>query len=144
MYAIRSYYVIEDELTFADEIELLMEIMDEIFETFVISGYLSGLFKMPNFWDRKYEYFEHQWIKAPKKWIDPLKETNANRIAMQTGQKTFKQIAAENGHDWKDQIDEMNEVLEYAHERGVEMGGVLFGKTKEELYGSGKEQTNQD
>ncbi len=136
--------MIEDELTYGEEVELLMEIMDEIFETFVISGYLNGLFNLPDFWNKKYEYLEHEWIKAPKKWIDPLKEANANRIALNTGQKTFKQIAAENGRDWKEQIDEIYEVLKYGKTKGIEMGGVIFGKKQDELYegGQGEESTD--
>ena len=49
-----------------------------------------------------------------------------------TGQKTFKQIAAENGRDWKDQIDDMAEVLNYGNEKGIDMGGVVFGIQKKE------------
>lgn len=69
----------------------------------------------------------------PKKWIDPLKEANATKIAMNYGIKTYKQIAAENGMDWRAQIDDMVEVLEYASEKGIELGGVIFdGKLQEE------------
>jgi lambda family phage portal protein len=136
--------MIEDGLTYTEEIELLTEVMDEVYETFIISGYLSGLFELSNFWGKKNEYFEHQWIQAPKKWIDPLKEANATKIALQTGQKTYKQIAAENGRDWKDQINEINDVLEYAKSKGIEMGGVIFDKTKQELYDDEPEQTAED
>ena len=79
-----------------------------------------------DFWDRKEEYMSHEWIQAPKKWIDPLKESNANKIAMQTGQKTFMQICAENGRDWKDTIDDMRKVMEYGEESGIDIGGVIF------------------
>ena len=34
----------------------------------------------------------------------------------------------------KEHIDEMAEVLEYAKERGIDLGGVIFGQTKAELY----------
>ena len=73
-------------------------------------------------------------ITAPKKWIDPQKEANANKIALNTGQKTFKQIAAEQGRDWKEQIDDMAEVLEYAKDKGIDLGGVIFDQTAAELY----------
>ncbi|WP_160688337.1 phage portal protein [Clostridium sp. C2-6-12] len=127
--------LIEDELTYAEEIELLKEnVLDEIYESFIISVYLSGLIDMPDFWDKKQEYFWHEWIQKPRKWIDPQKEANANKISLQTGQKTFKQIAAENGKDWKEQIDEMCEVLEYAKNKGIELGGVIFDKEESELY----------
>ena len=120
---------IEDEVTFAEEVELLRErVMSEVYETFVISGYLSGLFPIPGFWDNKYDYLQHEWVAAPKKWIDPLKESSANQLALQSGQKTFKQIAAENGRDWRDQLDDISEVIAYAHTLGIEIGGGEIGE----------------
>lgn len=133
--------LIEDSLTYADEEELLMEVMDEIFETFVISAVLAGaLTGVTGFWTRKQEFFEHRWVKKPKPWIDPVKETTATKTALQTGQKTFKQIAAENGNDWKTQIDDMAEVLQYAlDEYGLDLGGVIFGQTQSKQSGPSDE-----
>ena len=123
---------IEDDLTFAEEVELLQEnFMDEVFESFVISCVLSGKLKIRDFWEHKSDYLLHTWVASPKRWIDPLKEANANRIAMESGQKTFAQIAAENGRDWKGQLDEMAEVQAYAAEKGVQIGGVINETGKE-------------
>lgn len=131
--------IIEDDMTYAEERELLVETMDEIYETFIISCWLAGVIEAKDFWENKDKYFEHRWVAAPKKWIDPQKEANANKIALQTGQKTFAQIAAENGRDWKTQIDEIAEVLEYAKDKGIDMGGVIFDKSASELYEDEKE-----
>lgn len=122
--------IIEDGMTYAEEDELLSDVMDEIYETFIISAVLAGAIKAPGFWEgRKDEYFSHSFVKAPKPWIDPGKETTAARTAMQSGQKTFKQIAAENGADWRQQIDDICEVLDYAREKhGVDLGGVILGQ----------------
>jgi lambda family phage portal protein len=120
--------LIEDGLTYTEEMELLQEVMDEIYETFIISCVLAGVLNIKDFWNSKEEYLSHEWIQAPKKWIDPIKEANANKIAMQTGQKTFKQIAAENGKDYKEQIDDMAEVINYGRSKGIELGGVIFGQ----------------
>ncbi|WP_167955111.1 phage portal protein [Anaerosporobacter faecicola] len=130
--------LIEDEQTYLEEIELLTDIMSEIYETFVISCVLAGLVDIKDFWTNKRKYLKHEWIKAPRKWIDPVKEANANKIAMYTGQKTFQQIAAENGKDWKEQMKEMADVLEYGKELGIEMGGVVFGKEYKESQADGK------
>lgn len=119
--------MIEDDLTYEEERELLLEVMDEVYETFVISLFLAGKISRPDFWENREIYLDHGWIQAPKRWIDPLKEANANRIALCTGQKTWTDIAAENGRDWKEQIDEIAKVLEYGRSRGVDMGGVIFG-----------------
>ena len=49
--------------------------------------------------------------------------------AMRTGQKTFKQIAAENGKDWRDQVDDIAEVMEYAKEvHGLDLSSMIFGQ----------------
>lgn len=123
--------IIEDGMTYAEEDELLADVLDEIYETFIISAVLAGALNIPNFWDRKEDYFAHSFDRPPKPWIDPSKEATATKIAMQTGQKTFKQIAAENGSDWRKQIDDICEVLEYAKEKyGVDLGGVILGQKK--------------
>lgn len=118
---------IEDEATYSEEIELLTAFMTEVYEAFVISGVLSGLFAIPDFWKRKEDYLHHSWVKAPKKWIEPVKEATANKIALQTGQKTFAELCAEYGKDWKEAIDEMAEVVQYARDKGIDIGGMLFG-----------------
>ena len=118
---------LEDENTYTEEIELLTAFMSEVYENFLISGVLSGLFSVPDFWERKEDYMDHSWVKAPKKWIDPAKEANADKIALQSGQKTFQDLQAEKGKDWKDAVDELAEVLEYGRKKGIDMGGVIFG-----------------
>lgn len=117
----------EDENTYTEEVELLTAFMSEAYEHFVISGCLTGLFAVPDFWERREEYLSHAWIKTPKKWIDPVKEANADKIALQSGQKTFQDLCAERGKDWKEAVSEISEVLKYGHEVGVDMGGVIFG-----------------
>ena len=124
--------MIEDELTYKKEKELLCEVLDEIYETFVISAVLCGEIDIQDFWTNKERYLNHEWVQEPKAWIDPQKEANANRIAIETCQKTYKQIAAESGRDWRDQIDDMAEVIEYANDKGIDMGEILYGIKKEE------------
>lgn len=127
--------IIEDDQTYEEDKELFNEFRDEVYETFIISGVLSGLFDIKDFWDpeKKKKYLAHEWIAAPKRWIDPLKEVQAMKTAVQTGQKTFQQAAAENGKDWKDMVDDMVEVLEYGRKKGIELGGVIYDKAAKEL-----------
>lgn len=127
-YSSVRHAMIEDEETYTEDRELLLDVMTEIFETFVISAVLKGVISIPKFWNDTQKYLNHEWIKAPKPWIDPAKEANANKIALSTGQKTYKEICAENGRDWRKQLKDQKEVLEYAQELGLEMGGVIYGK----------------
>lgn len=118
--------IIEDDLTYAEELDGLTAVMDEIYETFVISAVLAGQVTIPGFWEDKRAYMRHVWVGTPKPWIDPQKEANADKTALATGQKTFKEIAAERGRDWRMQIDDMAEVVEYAKQKGINLGGMLF------------------
>ena len=116
-------------MTYAEEDELLADVLDEIYETFIISAVLAGKLLIPDFWQKKDEYFVHSFVKPPKPWIEPGKESTATKTALQTGQKTFKQVAAENGADWKQQIDDICEVLEYAKDQhNIDLGGVILGQ----------------
>ena len=128
--------LIEDSMTYAEEDELLADVVDEIYETFIISAVLAGAISIPDFWSKKDDYFLHTFNKPPKDWIDPAKEATATKTALQTGQKTFKQIAAENGSDWRKQVDDICEVLLYAKKKhGVDLGGVILGQKKSDgLY----------
>lgn len=126
-YSSVRHAMIEDEETYTEDRELLIEVMNEIFESFIIFAVLSKAINIPDFWEDKQKYLNHEWIKAPKPWIDPAKEANANKIALATGQKTYKEICAENGRDWRKQLKDQQEVLDYAKELGLEMGGVIYG-----------------
>lgn len=123
--------LIEDGMTYAEDDELLRDVMDEIYETFVISAVLAGAVNIRDFWENKDKYFTHDWVKPPKPWIDPNKEAIANQVALRSGAKTFQQIAAENGQDWKQMVDQTCEVLKYSREKhGVDLGGVILGQKK--------------
>lgn len=133
---------IEDNLTYDEEKESIIDILDEIYESFVISAVLAGLLDIKDFWTNKYVYLNHEWTKEPKPWIDPQKESNATATALKTGQKTYKQIAAENGRDWKDQIDDIAEVIEYGKSKGIDLNGVFFNLPQtEEVNEDGKEDS---
>ena len=127
-YASARQSMIEDDLTYDEEKELLIEVfMDEVYESFVISCWLKGFIHASDFWENKETYMSHEWVVKPKRWIDPYKEANANGIALKTGQKTFQQICAENGRDWKKVVDEMAEARDYAEQRGINLMTMMLG-----------------
>jgi capsid protein len=119
-------------MTYLEEVEQLTAVIDEIYETFVVSCVLAGLVNIRNFWNDKDTYLAHTWIRAPKAWIDPQKESSATRTALETGQKTFQQVAAESGRDWRQVIDDMAEAVDYADSKGLDLRGILYGTKEKE------------
>lgn len=135
--------IIEDDLTFAEETEQLVSIMDDIYEAFIDACFLAGLLKSREYLTDKEKILQHEWIKQPKPWIDPLKEASATKTALNYGIKTFKQVAAENGRDWMAQIDDIVEVNEYAKSKGLNFEGVIFnGQTNEDPQEAGEDGTD--
>ena len=140
-YASARQSMIEDDLTYDEEKELLIEcLLDEVYESFVISCWLKGIISPADFWEKKDRYLSHEWVIKPKRWIDPAKEANANATMLKTGQKTFQQICAENGRDWKKVVDEIEEACSYASEKGFDLMAMITGGPgeKEEEENNGK------
>ena len=115
---------IEDEVTFEPETEKIKDdFFDEVYEAFLTSAVMSGAISAPpDFEINKDRYLRHSWNKKPKRWIDPVKETNANRTAIASGQKTLTQIWGEDGRDYKDVMDEIKAQQDYAAEIGLVVG----------------------
>ncbi|CEG29807.1 phage portal protein [Bacillus sp. B-jedd] len=112
--------LLEDQKTYAIEQEFLIDhLLSEVYETFLISAVLSGALQIKDFWEKKREYMEHIWTPPGQKWIDPLKEANANRVSLETNQTTLAEIAASAGQDWKDVVDQRARELEYMKQKGV-------------------------
>lgn len=116
--------LIEDEGSYAIEQEALVShVLDEVYSEFLISAVLCGEVEIKDFWENKDNYLEHQWLMPGRKWIDPLKEASANKIAIQTGQLTLAQVVGAQGKDWREQIDEIAMIQEYAKQKGVDISG---------------------
>lgn len=120
---------IEDEETFRFEQEKLMcEVVDEVYKNFVLSAALTGSVDIPSdFWSNTEKYISHEWKVKPKRWIDPLKEANANKIAIESGQKTLNDIWRENGKDYKTVLDDIKRIQDYAAEIGLKNFPFLTG-----------------
>ena len=80
---------------------------------------LAGKLDIKDFYKDKEKYLYHEWIAPGMKWIDPLKEANANRIALETNQTTLAEIAGSRGSDWKELIDQRAKEIEYMRLKGV-------------------------
>jgi lambda family phage portal protein len=132
--------MIEDEEVFEPEqVKLLDEFYDEIYKEFLTSAILAGVLKVgSDYWSDPDKYTAHEWNKKPKKWIDPYKEANANKVSLDSGQKTLADIWSEQGKDYKTVLDEMKKIQAYAAEIGLKTSLPYMGGG-EEINGGQKE-----
>ncbi len=115
--------LLEDQRSYEDEQQYLEDhLLSEVYTEVIISAYLAGTIKLPDFWAKKEDYLRHRWIPPGWTWIDPLKEIMANQKAIESGQDNLANICARTGYDWR-------EVME---QRAKELA---FQKELEEKYG---------
>ena len=81
---------------------------------------IAGSLDIPDYFSEPEKYTECQWIAKGMSWIDPVKEVNANRIAMETNQVTLQEVAAERGRDWRAILEQRAKEKQLMKELGLE------------------------
>lgn len=100
-----------------------------IWELVLEEAYLRGLFTAPNFYDFKSEYCRALWIGGGWGWVDPVKEIEASKMAIDFGLSTFADEAAGQGRDWEETLDQRRREDDYIAELGVTVEKAV-GKTE--------------
>lgn len=109
--------LLEDQRTYADWQEwLVIHFLRKVYEEVITSAVLAGTVVIPDFWQNKAKYLKHRWIEPGWSWIDPLKEANANKTAINTGQDNLANICARVGYDWREIMEQRAKELSFQKE----------------------------
>ncbi|MCI1965877.1 MAG: phage portal protein [Oscillospiraceae bacterium] len=115
--------LLEDQKTYKPQQKYLIEhLLDVIYPEWLDWAVLSGKLTIPDYFRNPEPYRKHVWIPSGWDWIDPVKETNANRTALQTNQKTLQEICAEKGKDWRDVLRQRKRELDLMRKLGLDSG----------------------
>ena len=80
--------------------------MTPIYEEWLKMALLTGEIALPF---TKFDKFNApQWLPRAFAWVDPLKDTQANILAVKEGFKTMAQIASENGQDLEEVYQQLS------------------------------------
>lgn len=102
--------------------------LNEVFEAFLDSIVLAGTIQIPDYWTNRAEYISAcDWTTPGQPWIDPVKEANANKISIETGQDTLASVCAKQGQDWRDVMRQRARELAYEKELEAEYGISMKG-----------------
>lgn len=102
--------LIEDRKTFKKmQRSLIRSVLTPIYEEFLDSMYLANRLPKMDYAKAPNKYRAHVWIPPGNTWIDPLKEVNANKVAIESNQDTLARICAERGEDWRDVVKQRSE-----------------------------------
>lgn len=126
--------LLEDQKTFEDwQSWLNVHFLHEIYTEVIISAQLAGTINIKDFWENKELYLKHRWISPGWSWIDPQKEVNANKTAIETGQDNLINICAKSGLDYREVLEGQAKVaaLKKQLEEKYNIGGdEINGKSK--------------
>ncbi|MCM3129008.1 phage portal protein [Paenibacillus provencensis] len=97
--------LIEDRKVYKKMQKMIIDrLLTPVYLEFLDSMDLNGKLGIPGYSKNKEQYITHVWVPPGSTWIDPKKEADANKVALETNQDTLARICAERGEDWRDVI----------------------------------------
>ncbi len=78
-----------------------------VWELVLEEAYLRGDFDARDFYDFKTEYCPAFWVGGGWGWVEPVKEVQSSRLAVETGISTLAEECAAQGRDWEEVAEQL-------------------------------------
>lgn len=92
-----------------------------IYDLIIEEAYLRDMLDVPDFYENRAEYTRAQWIGGGWGWVDPVKEVEASRKAIDYGLSTLAEEAAGQGRDWEEILEQQKNEQDKASELNIEL-----------------------
>ncbi|MEW5890351.1 MAG: phage portal protein [Pseudomonadota bacterium] len=102
---------------------LVYQLCRPVWQRWLTAAALSGALALPNWRNRRREYWACEWLTPKWEWVDPLKDINAEIAAIGAGLKSRAQAVAERGVD----IEQLDAEIA-ADRRREDSLGLRFGR----------------
>lgn len=109
--------------------------VEPVYSQWLAMALTSGAIQLPA--AKRDKFMAHEWQPRRWAWVDPLKDIEAARLAIQTGVSSPQQVAAQYGMDIEDVLDSIAAFEKMAAAKGVTL--INFGTTN----GGANAQNNQ-
>jgi len=90
-----------------------------LWEMVLEEAYLRGLFRAPKFYQFQAEYSRCLWIGGGWGWVDPVKEVQASKFAIDAGLSTYAEEVAGQGRDWEETLEQRKREQDRIEELGL-------------------------
>jgi lambda family phage portal protein len=90
-----------------------------IWELVLEEAFLRGEFDAKDFYKYRFEYTRALWIGGGWGWVDPVKEVEASRKAIDYGLSTLAEEAAGQGRDWEETLDQLKREQQRTEALGI-------------------------
>ncbi|CAM5771971.1 hypothetical protein LMIY3S_03687 [Labrys miyagiensis] len=78
---------------------MIFQMCRPIWQRWLTDAVISGEIDIPDFLENKREYFKVKWIPPRFDWIDPLRDIQAEKLAVDNGFKARSDVIEESGFD---------------------------------------------
>lgn len=84
-------------------------------------AYLRGMIDISDFYENQAEYTRALWIGGGWGWVDPVKEIQASKDAVDFGFSTMSDEVAGQGRHWEEVLDQRKREQDYIEEIGLKV-----------------------
>ena len=110
---------LQEQDNYRDGTELVIErFLDPIDAIWMEMAMLSGVLKLPF---AALVQRSALWLPRGWAWVDPLKDSTSTLMEIRAGLTSLQKACAERGEDWRQNIDQLAEVLAYANQKKVHL-----------------------
>lgn len=95
-----------------------------VFRAFLDSAHIAGALDFDGYADNPQDYLQMSWIPPRWMWIDPLKDRQAEILAVTAGFKARSQVIEEEGYDAAETDQRIADDAARAERLGIEITGV--------------------
>lgn len=101
---------------------MVYQLCRPVVHRFMDDAVLSGALGIPGYAEHRADYIDVEWIPDKWQWVDPLKDRQGQNLAMTMGVKSHHQAAREEGYDYEDLMDDIEEETKDKVARGLAFG----------------------
>jgi len=110
----------------ADFVEPIRERFVE--ELWLRGDLTAGMGRLPEFEEAREAYLGARYIKPGWPWIDPLKDVQKSKMAIEAGLSTFQREYGDRGLDWETELTQLADERDFITGRGLPVDFVLARK----------------
>ena len=113
------------------------------YEMVLEEAWLRGEFGVNDFYENKYEYCRAMWVPQGWQWVDPLKEAESSKLAINNALTTLADECAAQGKDVEEVLEQRARELSYIKELEEKHGIKIIEsdkKSNDQSMGGGENQ----
>lgn len=129
---------------YAERSRLVLQFYQPVYDAWLEDAVLLGIVSAPEFYDNRAAWSNSHWLGRGMTPIDRLKDENANKIALETGNLTERRMYEEQGLDYEQEIEQRYKEAKYHKEMEHRYGVVLPSRQPDEIPESDEDMDKPD